>query len=142
MPRRLKSTAALTEGVGKLGAIIPLSRLYPAVRGWVEQSRMRGPWCVAFSGGADSLALLLLLWQHWPEHREQMVALHFNHRLRGVAADGDEDFCRAVCRALGVKCVTGRWRSARRDASEAESRTARHEFFATAMKRVRSRVLW
>lgn len=142
MTRRLKSNAGLTEAAGTLGARIPLARLHPAVREWTEQARVRGPWCVAFSGGADSLALLLLLWQHWPERRAQLVALHFNHRLRGAAAERDEDFCRATCRVLGVKFVAGRWRGAPQDASEAESRTARHAFFVAAMKRAGSRVLW
>jgi tRNA(Ile)-lysidine synthase len=97
---------------------------------------------VAFSGGGDSLALLLLLWHHWPERRERLVAVHFNHRLRGAAADADARFCREVCRALKVKFAMGRWRGIRQGASEAESRAARHGFFAQEMKRRGSRVLW
>jgi len=51
----------------------------------------------AVSGGADSLALLLLLWAHWPERRSRLQVLHFNHRLRGRASRTDEVFCRKVC---------------------------------------------
>jgi len=124
----------------RVGASLPLARLHPAVRRWVETSRRRGPWAVAFSGGADSLALLLLLRAHWPEH--ELVALHFNHRLRGRESDADEKFCKKVCAALGVRLRVGRWRGARPGASEAEARTARHGFFAREMKRLRTRVLW
>src|SRR6185503_8510936 len=93
-------------------------------------------WAVAFSGGADSLALLLILWADAPGRwGREFVVLHFNHRLRGQAATADEKFCVRVCAALGVKCVVGRWRHARKGASEADARTARMEFFSRAMSR-------
>ncbi len=120
-----------------LATRVPLTRLHPAVLARAEQGRARATWCVAFSGGADSLALLLLLWAHWPKRRARLVALHFNHRLRGRAATEDERFCRGVCAALRVKYISGRWAEARPDASEAEARAARMEFFAG-----HSRVLW
>ncbi|HKB56935.1 MAG TPA: tRNA lysidine(34) synthetase TilS, partial [Lacunisphaera sp.] len=109
---------------------------------WVEKKSGRGAWTVAFSGGADSLALLHLLWAHWPRQRGKLLALHFNHRLRGRESTADEKFCRSVCTALGVRLRVGRWRGARQGASEAEARAARHLFFAEEMKRRRSRVLW
>ncbi len=142
MTRTRKSPAALTIAAAKVGATLPLLLLHPAVREWTARSRVRGPWCVALSGGVDSVALLLVLWNHWPERRDQLVALHFNHRLRGATSDTDERFCRELCRALKVKCIVGRWRGAKKDASEAESRAARHAFFAQEMKRRGSRVLW
>ena len=97
---------------------------------------------MAFSGGADSLALLLLLWAHWPERRARLVALHFNHRLRGAAADADERFCRRVCRGLGVRVRVGRWKNRRSGASEEEARTARFAFFDRTMLRIGARALW
>jgi tRNA(Ile)-lysidine synthase len=97
---------------------------------------------VAFSGGADSLALLLLLWAHWPERRARLVALHFNHRLRGAAADADERFCRRVCRGLGVRVRVGRWKNRRSGASEEEAREARFAFFDRTMRRIGARALW
>ena len=56
------------------------------------------PCLVGFSGGGDSTALLLLL-HHcgWPA-----VAVHFNHHLRGEAADGDARWCRDFCRRRGI----------------------------------------
>ena len=97
---------------------------------------------MAFSGGADSLALLLLLWAHWPDHRARLVALHFNHRLRGAAADADERFCRRVCRGLGVRVRVGRWKNRRSGASEEEAREARFAFFDRTMRRIGARALW
>jgi tRNA(Ile)-lysidine synthase len=97
---------------------------------------------VAFSGGADSLALLLLLWAHWPERRARLVALHFNHRLRGAAADADERFCRRVCRGLGVRVRVGRWKNRRSGASEEEARAARFAFFDRTMLGIGARALW
>jgi tRNA(Ile)-lysidine synthase len=100
-------------------------------------------WALAFSGGADSLALLLIFWADGPGRwGRDFVVLHFNHRLRGRAADADEKFCRKVCAALGVTFVAARWRRPRQGASEAESRVARFEFFGREMKRRRIRLLW
>jgi tRNA(Ile)-lysidine synthase len=118
-------------------------------RAWAERGREARAggrptrWAVAFSGGADSLALLLLLWAEGPERGgRDFVVLHFNHRLRGRAAEADERFCRAVCRALGLTFVAGRWVRPVRGASEAEARAARQAFFAREMKRRRLRLLW
>lgn len=138
--KRLLRSAILQKKIVPLGAALPKPRLHPAVLRRVSAKNLRGPWCIAFSGGADSLALLFVLRAHWPD--QPLVALHFNHRLRGRASEADEKFCRNVTTALGVKSVVGVWRGAHKDASEAESRAARHAFFARAMKRVRARGLW
>lgn len=121
----------------ELAAALPKSRLHPAVVAWTEKSARRATWAVALSGGADSLALLLLLWAHWPERRARLRALHFNHRLRGKASNADEAFCVAVCASLGVPLVCGSWREAHPGASEAEARGARMAFFDG-----RGRALW
>lgn len=126
----------------RLGKAIPQARLHPAVLAWAGRRGPRQPWFVAFSGGADSLCLLLLLWAHWPERRALLRVLHFNHRLRGRAATIDEMFCRRVCQALGVKWQVGRWHRAPHEASEEEARAARFAFFARAMDAVTTPVLW
>ncbi len=120
-----------------LAGAIPRERLDPAVRAWAENAPRRGAWAVAFSGGADSLAVLLLLWVHWPERRRALRAVHFDHRLRGAESRGDAAFCRRVCAQLGVKLMEERWAEAPREASEGEARAARMTFFAR-----RGRVLW
>lgn len=130
-----------------LAAAIPRPRLHAAALGWADASPAGDRWAVALSGGADSLALLLLVWAHWPERRRLLCALHFNHGLRGAAARGDAVFCRRVCRALGVPIALGTWR--RRPGrgegtlpSEALARTARFAFFEAAMARRGIRALW
>lgn len=54
---------------------------------------------VALSGGADSVALLLLL----KEHDFNVHAAHCNFHLRGVESDRDEAFCVELCQELGVE---------------------------------------
>ena len=109
-----------------------------------KRKRVRPPrWALALSGGADSLALLLIFWAEGPGRwGRDFVVLHFNHRLRGRAAQADELFCAKVCAALGVKFVAGRWSDAPREASEAEAREARFAFFHREMSRRRLRLLW
>lgn len=128
-------TAALA-----LASLLPRERLQAAA--CTAGERLRGPWAVAFSGGMDSLALLLLLWAHWPEQRGRLVALHFNHRLRGRAAQADATFCRRVCASLQIEIRVGRWTTAPREPSEADARTARHAFFREELRALRGRALW
>lgn len=54
---------------------------------------------VSFSGGADSLALLLFAWQNFPEKTE---AVHFEHGLRGKESLRDAAFCRAFCEVRNI----------------------------------------
>jgi tRNA(Ile)-lysidine synthase len=54
---------------------------------------------VAFSGGADSLSLLVAL----ADGGYDAVALHCNFHLRGAESDGDTAFCRDMCANLGVE---------------------------------------
>ncbi len=70
------------------------------------------------------------------------MALHFNHRLRGRAADADAKFCQKICRALGVRIRVGVWRAAPKKTSEAEARAARHAFFSREMQKLKARQLW
>lgn len=56
------------------------------------------------SGGADSVALLLMLL----EDGVQVMAVHVNHGLRGEASDGDEAFVRELCEGLKTPLLTYR----------------------------------
>jgi tRNA(Ile)-lysidine synthase len=126
----------------RLAAAIPTSRLRPEVLAWARSRPPREGWAAAFSGGADSLCLLLLLWAHWPERRSRLRALHFNHRLRGAASAADARFCGRVCRALGIGFSAGSWSGARPEASAAAARSARFAFIDREMRRRRLRALW
>lgn len=55
------------------------------------------PLAVAFSGGADSVALL----EYMNRHFKHVSAIHINHMIRETAKR-DEDFCREFCRIRNI----------------------------------------
>ena len=59
------------------------------------------PLAVAFSGGADSTALLVACVRQWPG---QVRAIHIHHGLQ-AAADGFASHCQALCEQLQVPLV-------------------------------------
>ncbi len=58
--------------------------------------------CAALSGGADSVALLLVLLELSSELHFSLSAVHVNHLLRGTESDRDEQFCRNLCAQLNI----------------------------------------
>jgi tRNA(Ile)-lysidine synthase len=124
-----------------LAARLPAGLLHPAAVAWAGKSPRSERWAIAFSGGADSLALLLLLWAHFPERRSRLVVLHFDHRLRGAESAADARFCRRVCASLGLPLVAGRWVAGRGSRSEGAARAGRFAFIEREMSRRRLRVL-
>jgi tRNA(Ile)-lysidine synthase len=93
---------------------------------------------VAASGGADSTALVCLLREAAVRLRIEVVGLaHFNHRLRGEAADGDERFCRELAARFSLAFEAGRGdvrEAARRLGASIEDagRRLRYEFLDRA----------
>ena len=83
---------------------------------------------VGLSGGADSVALLLLLM----DAGKQITAVHVNHGLRGDASDGDEAFVRALCEKHQVPLLTYR-ADPPDNPGENWAREARYGFFREAM---------
>ena len=130
------------ERAAALARLLPPGFFHPATLAWANASPPRERWAVAFSGGADSVALLLLLWSHWRARRNRLVVLHFDHRLRGSASRADAVFCRRACGALGVEFAAGTWAPESRNVSEAEARAARFDFFDRQMRARRIRALW
>ena len=57
---------------------------------------------VGLSGGADSVALLLLLSEYRKKGQIEVEALHVHHGIRGETADRDQAFCEAFCRERGI----------------------------------------
>jgi len=93
---------------------------------------------VALSGGADSVALLLLLRELEACGELAVIGVaHLNHQLRGVDADADEAFCEALAGRLDIRYIAERVdvaalaQSERRSLEDA-ARRARYAFFDRA----------
>ena len=76
--------------------------MWSKVERYIEKHKLLNSndlYIIALSGGADSVALLLL-----PKNAHFNVhAAHCNFRLRGDESDRDEDFCVELCQRLGVE---------------------------------------
>ena len=76
--------------------------MWSKVERYIDKHNLLNPnelYIVALSGGADSVALLLLLKNaHFNVH-----AAHCNFHLRGDESDRDEAFCVKLCQRLGVE---------------------------------------
>jgi tRNA(Ile)-lysidine synthase len=85
------------------------------------------PLAVAFSGGADSTALLLACAEKWPG---QVHAIHIHHGLQ-AAADDFERHCQAFCAQLDVPLIVKRvdGRHASGQSPEDAARRARYKAF-------------
>jgi len=84
------------------------------------------PLGIAYSGGADSTALLHAAANRWPG---QVQALHVHHGLQ-QAADDFEAHCAATCETLGVSLHVGRV-DARHAPGESPEDAARRARYAT-----------
>ena len=60
---------------------------------------------VAYSGGADSAALLTLMHEYAAEAHIPLTAVHVHHGIRGAEADRDAQACRAFCQAKNIPLV-------------------------------------
>lgn len=58
---------------------------------------------VGLSGGPDSVCLLFVLWELKSQLGIEVQALHVHHGIRGAEADRDEEFCRSICEAHGIR---------------------------------------
>jgi len=87
----------------RLGRRWSLERVPAEVRQWWSAERAApGSWIVMCSGGADSVALLLWLWDRFPDRRESFRVLHVNHGVRGLEAEEDATFVADLAHGLGV----------------------------------------
>lgn len=84
---------------------------------------------VAVSGGADSVALLRVMYLLREEFGYRLIAAHLNHGLRGAESDRDEAFVRELCRSLGVELDVGRAEGLEAGMSNLEER-AREQRYA------------
>jgi tRNA(Ile)-lysidine synthase len=94
---------------------------------------------VGLSGGADSVAMLLLLRELERDGALTIAgAAHLNHLLRGADSDGDEAFCASLAASLDVPFraeridVAALARAQKRSMEDA-ARSARYAFFERTM---------
>ena len=90
---------------------------------------------VAVSGGADSVALLLLLLELRKQLGVVLSVAHFNHKLRGKHSDGDEEFVAKLAAKYKLAFYCGRAdvaAEAKRNKGNLEdtARETRYQFFA------------
>ena len=91
------------------------------------------PLAVAYSGGADSTALLYACARRWPG---QVVAIHVHHGLQ-EAADGFEAHCRQTCALLGVPLSVAHV-DARHQPGQSPEDAARQHRYAALMAHART----
>jgi tRNA(Ile)-lysidine synthase len=103
---------------------------------------------IAVSGGADSVALLraVLSLKKLAGGHGAIYAAHFNHGLRGPAADDDQAWLEALCERLGVALTTGRadvslLAAEQGDGWESAARGARYDFLRGAAEQIGARFL-
>jgi tRNA(Ile)-lysidine synthase len=103
--------------------------------------------CVAISGGADSVALLLTLHAANSTPRESLgaglSAVHINHQLRGEESNADQQFVEDLCISLDIPLhlhqanIPNRVAKTRADGDpetiEEAARNARYDFFTTLL---------
>ena len=100
---------------------------------------------VAVSGGADSVALLHILRELYPEI--SLHVLHFNHQLRGAESERDEEFVRRLAQEMDLSLAVGRGdviaeASKSKTSLEMAARGCRYRFFAEKARELQARFLF
>ena len=113
-------------------------------REFISPARLAGcpldtPVLLAFSGGADSRALLHLLAMDAAQNGYTLTLAHVNHGIRGEEAARDREFCKRLADDYGLEiCVLDADVPARAKANgrglEEEARVVRYEYFAQLMQ--------
>ncbi len=94
---------------------------------------------VAVSGGADSIALLNVLFRSLNPARHPLVVAHFHHGIRGAEADGDAESVSTMAKSLGLRFLSDHADipSIAKQTGESEemaARRLRHEFLQKAAR--------
>ncbi|HWE99499.1 MAG TPA: tRNA lysidine(34) synthetase TilS [Caulobacteraceae bacterium] len=103
--------------------------------------RSNAPVVVGFSGGGDSLALLLAVRAWCDANGRAIVAVTIDHQLQPASAIWAR-WCESRCRRLGVSHLTLAWEGPKPSTGiAAAARGARHRLIAQAARRVGARVV-
>jgi tRNA(Ile)-lysidine synthase len=91
----------------------------------------------AVSGGADSVAMLIVLSELRAKLGFELTTCHLNHQLRGEASDGDEEYVRRLCERLNVPVYVERQnvnaiQQKQGGSLEEVARRVRYDFFERA----------
>jgi tRNA(Ile)-lysidine synthase len=94
---------------------------------------------VAVSGGADSVALLLLLLELREKLGIVLSVVHFNHKLRGKASDADEKFVAKLAAKYGLEFQAASVyvaKKAKKERANLEdtARRARYDYFQSLVE--------
>lgn len=101
----------------------------------------RGLVVIGVSGGADSMALLLVLAGLRHDLGVQLHAAHFNHRFRPEALR-DERFVAGWCRRLNIPLTVGKRAGPKiKHLSEDDARQMRFEFFIKTARCLKARAV-
>lgn len=97
------------------------------------------PVLLAFSGGADSSALLHILVKDSQKYGFPLSVAHFHHGIRGDEADRDADFCKSVAESYNIRFYLAQadvpaLAKANGTSIEAEARAQRYAFFEKIMR--------
>ncbi len=60
---------------------------------------------IGLSGGADSVALVHILWRLHKQYHWQLETVHIHHGLRGKEADADAAFAKVYSESLQIPCT-------------------------------------
>lgn len=106
---------------------------------WFTTTSRRKRWLVGVSGGADSVALLHLLFD---AGFRNLIVCHLDHGLRGRASTADAKFVSRLATKLGLANESARAdvmarMKDRGESMETAARNARHEFFGNCAKKHR-----
>ena len=94
---------------------------------------------VGVSGGADSVGLLRIMQNLRARLGVRLLAVHFNHQLRGAESDNDERFVAELANKQNIECVVGTedvgaWAREHACNLEDAARKCRYAFFSELIR--------
>ena len=119
-----------------------VQKLAEAVHRYISKEQLLKPGDrlgLAVSGGADSVALLRLMIDLRRELGVVLSVIHFNHKLRGMDAEADEQFVKELSEKHGLEffCQSGdaaHYAEQEHLSVEASARALRYEYFAALLQ--------